>query len=268
MFPVALRLGELTITWYGVLAAAGFFVGVRWVIGRARRDGLSVIHVEWLAFWIIVAAIVGSRALFVLTQLPHYLEHPVEVFQPRQGGLVFLGGLVAAFAAGVIYIRTRRLPLWRYADAALPGVALGHAFGRLGCFAVGCCYGAAAPDLPWAIRFPQSAWQQIAPAGEAIHPVQLYAVAANLAIFAFLVFLHPRRRFEGQIGLAYLGLYSVARIMLEFFRGDGERGFLFEGILGRVLSTSQFTAGLVLIAAGVGYALLRRRATPPTAASP
>ncbi len=268
MFPVALRLGELTITWYGVLAAVGFFVAVRWVIGRARKDGLSVVHIEWLAFWIIVSAIVGSRGLFVLTQLPHFLDHPEEVFLPRDGGLVFLGGLVAAFATGVVYIRVRGLPLWRYADVIVPGVALGHAFGRLGCFAVGCCHGRAAPDLPWAVRFPQSAWRQIAPAGEAVHPVQLYEVAANLLIFVALVILHPRRRFTGQVGLAYLGLYGAARIVLEVFRGDDARGFLFEEQLGPLISTSQFTAGLVLLAAAVGYILLWRRSSPPTAPSP
>ncbi len=268
MFPVAFRVGELTITWYGILAATGFFLTVRLAIGRARRDGLSVAHIEWLAFLIIVSGVVGSRALFVLTQLPHYLTHPLEVFQPRQGGLVFLGGLFAAFVASALYIRLRRLPFWSYADAALPGVALGHAVGRLGCLAVGCCYGSPAPDVPWAVRFPESSWQQIAPVGEPLHPVQLYAVAANVAIFAALVVLDRHRRFPGQVGLAYLGLYGAARILLEMFRGDPERGFLFEGVLGPVISTGQFSAALLLSGSAVGYALLWRRARSATRSSP
>jgi phosphatidylglycerol:prolipoprotein diacylglycerol transferase len=268
VFPIAVRLGELPITWYGVLVAAGFFVGVRWTLGAARRDGLSGAHVEWLAFWVIVAAVVGSRALFVLTQLPHFLAHPAEIFQPRRGGLVFLGGLLAAVAVGALYMRLRRLPLLRYADLVAPGIALGHAIGRLGCLAVGCCYGTPAADLPWAVRFPVSEWEQIAPAGVPLHPVQLYEFGANLGIFALLLVLRPRRRFVGQIGLTYLALYGAARIVLEVFRGDGERGFVWQGVLGEAVSTSQFTAAMLLIAAVVGYALLRRRARAASGSTP
>jgi phosphatidylglycerol---prolipoprotein diacylglyceryl transferase len=268
VFPIALRLGELPITWYGVLAATGFFVGVRFAIGSARRDGLSPVHVEWLAFWVIVAGVVGSRALFVLTQLPHFAEHPAEVFLPRKGGLVFLGGLLAAIAVGALYMRLRKLPLLRYADAVAPGVALGHAIGRLGCLAVGCCYGAPAADLPWAVRFPQSDWEQIAPVGVPLHPVQLYELATNLAIFALLLALRPRRRFVGQVGLSYLALYSAARIVLEVFRGDGERGFVWESALGEAVSTSQFTSAAVLFAALVTCGLLWRRAGAASGSTP
>ncbi len=268
MLPIAFRLGDLPITVYGVLVALGFFVAVRWAIGNARRQGLSGAHVEWIAFIVIVAGVVGSRALFVATQLPHFMENPGEIFQPQKGGLVFLGALLAAVAAGAAYLRIRRLPLLRYVDALLPGVALGHAIGRLGCFAVGCCYGKPAPSLPWAVRFPVSEWEQIAPVGVPLHPVQLYAAGVNLAIFIALLALRDRRRFPGQIGLAYLALYSVARILLEAFRGDGERGFLWEQALGQAVSTSQFTSALVLLATAVGYVVLRRRARGASDSTP
>jgi phosphatidylglycerol---prolipoprotein diacylglyceryl transferase len=258
MFPVALRLGDLVITWYGVAVAVGFVAGVRWSVVRARDNGLSGPIIERLAFWLIVSAVIGSRLLYVLTDLPTYVAAPLQVFNPREGGLVFLGGLLGALVCAVICVHRWRLPFWRYADVGLPAVALGHAIGRLGCFAVGCCYGRPAPALPWAVTFPVSSWEQIAPVGVPLHPVQLYAAAANLALFAALAWWYPRRRFDGEPALLYLAVYSIDRIVLELFRGDEARGFVFSGVLGGGVSTSQFTSVLVLVGAGVGYLILRR----------
>ena len=258
MFPIALRLGDLSITWYGVLVAAGFLLSVRWATVHARRNGLSGEMVERLSFWIIVSAVVGSRLAYVLTDLPTYLASPVRVFDPREGGLVFLGGLLGALACTVAFIRIKKLEFWRYADVVLPTVALGHALGRLGCFAVGCCYGKPAPDLPWAVTFPVSAWEQIAPVGVPLHPVQLYAAGFNLALFVGLTAAYRRRRFDGQIALLYLGLYSAGRVVLELLRGDEARGFVLEGSLGQALSTGQSTSILVMVGASAGYAWLRR----------
>ncbi len=260
VFPVALRVGDLVITWYGVLVAAGFFAAVRWSMAVARRNGLRVAVIERLAFWCIVAAVAGSRLLYVVTELGYFLEHPLEVFNPRQGGLVFLGGLLGALAASVVVLGREREGLWRYGDVMLPSVALGHALGRVGCFSVGCCYGRAAPGLPWAVRFPESPWTQIAPAGVPLHPVQLYEAAVNLAIFAALTALYRRRRFDGQIALAYLLCYGLARMGLELLRGDELRGFVFREHLGPVLSTSQLTSALMVLAAAVAWPILARRA--------
>ena len=262
MFPIAFHLGDVTITWYGVLVAAGFLIAVRRAIVAARRDGLSGQMVERLAFWMIVAAVIGSRLAYVLTDLETYLANPALVVNPREGGLVFLGGLVAAVGVAALYVRHRGVSLARYADVMLPTVALGHAFGRVGCFAVGCCYGREAAGLPWAVRFPTSPWEQIAPVGVPLHPVQLYEAVVNLAIFASLTWWwHPRRRFDGQVGLLYLILYSVSRVVLELFRGDEARGFLFEPWLGTLVSTSQATSVVLGLGAVAGYAwMLRGRA--------
>ena len=263
MFPVALRLGDLVITWYGVAVAVGFVAAVRWSVVRARDNGLSGAMVERLCFWLIVSAVVGSRVLYVLTDLGTYLASPLQVFNPREGGLVFLGGLLGAIACGVYFVRRWELSLPRYADILLPAVALGHGIGRLGCFAVGCCYGRPAPDLPWAVTLPVSGWEQIAPPGVPLHPVQLYAAVANLALFAALAWWYPRRRFDGEPALLYLALYSVDRIVLELFRGDEARGFVLPELLGSAISTSQFTSVLVLTGAVAGYLILRRGSRRP-----
>jgi len=262
MFPIAFHLGDITITWYGVMVALGFVVAVRRAVVAANRNGLSGQMVERLAFWIIVAAVIGSRLLYVLTDLGTYLADPALVFNPREGGLVFLGGLAAAVGVSVLYVRRHQLSLARYADVMLPTVALGHAFGRVGCLAVGCCYGREAAGLPWAVRFPASAWEQIAPVGVPLHPVQLYEAAANLAIFGVLAWwCYPRRRFDGQVGLLYLILYSASRIVLELFRGDEARGFVLEAQLGALVSTSQATSVVIGAGAVAAYLWVRRRRT-------
>ncbi len=259
MFPVALRFGDLAITWYGVLVAAGFLLAVRWATVHARRNGLSGEMVERLSFWIIVSAVIGSRLLYVLTELPTYLASPVRIFDPREGGLVFLGGLAGALVCAVVFLRLKRLSFWQYADVMLPTVALGHAFGRLGCFAVGCCYGKPAPELPWAVTFPMSAWEQIAPVGVPLHPVQLYAVALNAALFVTLTTAYRRRLFDGQMALLYLGTYSLGRILLELFRGDEARGFVLEDRWGPLISTGQVTSAILLVTAVALYGWRRRR---------
>ncbi len=130
------------------------------------------------------------------------------------------------------------------ADLCGPAIALGQAIGRIGCFMAGDDYGSPT-HLPWAVTFthPDAAEIGGAPLGVPLHPVQLYESLICLAIFFFLVWMTRRKRFDGQIILLYSGLYAVARFLLEFVRGDADRGFL----LGGLLSTSQFIALAVLL---------------------
>ena len=106
-----------------------------------------------------------------------------------------------------------------------PSIAIGHFFGRIGCFFAGCCYGKAC-DLPWAIVFKDPL--SLAPIGFHLHPVQLYSSAANMAIFGFLWFYRTRTRIQGQLFWIYILIYGIIRAVLEFFRGD-PRGFLHDG---------------------------------------
>jgi phosphatidylglycerol:prolipoprotein diacylglycerol transferase len=145
-----------------------------------------------------------------------------------------------------------------------PGVAIGQAIGRLGCFAAGCCYGRAA-DVPWAVTFHDVyATRQVGtPIDTPLHPTQLYESAATLAIFIFLRWLSGRKRFDGQVTLAYILLYAVARFVIEFYRGDAARGM----VLGGWLSTSQFIAILMVLAVLFLYPYVLRKERPKTAAA-
>jgi phosphatidylglycerol:prolipoprotein diacylglycerol transferase len=185
------------------------------------------------------------------------------------GGLTYYGGFILASVVAFYRLKKDHFPFFRAADMAGFAIALGLAFGRMGCTLAGCCFGQPL-EAPWAVVFPkyspaaekQAQLGLIADAAHAslpVHPTQLYEAAGALAIASFLMlWLHPRKRYDGQIFIAFVGLYACLRFSLEFFRSD-DRGGLFG------LSTSQLIS---LVLAAVALAVnrwLRHRGNPETA---
>jgi len=171
----------------------------------------------------------------------------------------FYGGFIGALIASAIFFRRHpRLPFWRIADLCGPAIALGQAIGRIGCLMAGDDYGRPT-QLPWAVTFtdPDAARIGGAPLGVSLHPVQLYESIVCFGLFALLVRLSRHKRFDGQVILAYTLLYAVARFILEYFRGDADRGFVFGGLL----STSQFVA-TILGPVAIALWIVRRRSAP------
>ncbi|MBI4373536.1 MAG: prolipoprotein diacylglyceryl transferase [Deltaproteobacteria bacterium] len=227
MWPVLLEIplfGGIRIYTYGVLVALGFFAGVGWTVREGRKDQLSRDLILDLSFYIVLAALIGSRILYILTNLDQYVENPLDVLKVWKGGLVFFGGLLGALAVSFYYAKKMKIPFLKLADAFMPGIALGHAIGRLGCFASGCCHG-----RPWAgffsTTFPDLP-MTLAPAGIPLFPSQLMESFTALLIFLLLCFLRKRQKFIGQIFFAYLVVYSMSRILLEYFRSDLARSYL------------------------------------------
>jgi phosphatidylglycerol:prolipoprotein diacylglycerol transferase len=215
--PVAFEIGSFKVYWYGVCVALAFLAGIWTASRRGVRDGLAPAQIVDLGPWLIAGALVGSRLLYVLM---HWQEEFAagswaDVFNVRKGGLVFYGGFFGAALAGVTYVRRRRLPLWKVADALAPSVALGAVFGRTGCLLYGCCYGRET-DWPWAIHYPADHETQ----GRAVHPTPVYDLLLNLALFGVLAWAYRRKRFDGQTAACYLIGYAVLRSVVEFFRGD------------------------------------------------
>jgi phosphatidylglycerol:prolipoprotein diacylglycerol transferase len=184
-----------------------------------------------------------------------------------QSGGVFYGGLIGAFPVAWWYARKHALPPWRTADVLAPAVAIGQAIGRLGCFAAGCCYGRPA-DVPWAVTFRDAYASRTVgtPLDVPLHPTEIYEGIACLAIFFILTRMAGRKRFDGQVTLAYVLLYAVARFVIEFYRGDAVRGT----VLGGWLSTSQFIAILMAVAVALAFPFVarRNRLTPPPSPAP
>jgi phosphatidylglycerol:prolipoprotein diacylglycerol transferase len=255
--PLLFNLGDLKVHSYGLMVALGFLAALAWVRYRAPKEGLPAPAMIDLAFWLMLAAIVGSRLAFIAVDWPHYARDPVAVFKIWEGGLVFYGGLIACIFTAWFYLKRRSWSFWKVADVFMPGVALGHAFGRIGCFLAGCCYGRGCDPKAWyAVRFPGLP-ESLAPAGIPLFPVQLFEAGANLAIFVFLAWYSRKKAFDGQILLLYLITYALSRIVLELFRGDAERGYVIQGWL----STSQFLGVILLLAALVVLFLRRGRSS-------
>jgi len=274
---------ELPLHTYGLLMALAFLLGVVLAQREARRRGQDAERIADLAFWVLVAALVGSQVFYVALNPeeftgPRFMADPPFEHLPRilvvwRIGLVFYGGFAGAALAAFVYMRRHRMPFLAYADTIIPSVAFGHFLGRLGCFSAGCCWGCLAdPHLPWAVRFPPSSsvYQAFAGGGypgsylstdhlstAPVHPVQLYEAFGELAIFLLLVVaVRPRKRFHGEVLSAWLLAYALLRGVLEAFRGDLAR----HAVLG--LNSGQWSS-VAILAAG---ALLWLRAPRPAAA--
>jgi phosphatidylglycerol:prolipoprotein diacylglycerol transferase len=253
MYPILFKIGPLTIHTYGVILAIAFLTGISLAVRQAKVEGEDPEKIFDLCFYIVLAAILGSRLLFVLINYRFYLENPLNILKLWKGGLVFYGGLLGALAVGSWYIKRHQLPLWKLADILAPSIAVGQAIGRLGCFAAGCCYGKET-DVAWAVTFADP--YCLAPTGISRHPTQLYSSGTALLIFFLLLIVYRFHRFRGQVFWSYVALYSVGRFILEYFRTD-ERGVI--SLLGQTLSTSQFISGIAFVAAIAMLLFLRKR---------
>jgi phosphatidylglycerol:prolipoprotein diacylglycerol transferase len=271
MHPVLIKLPTLhlfgrtfepTLYTYGFLLAVAFLAGLFVVNRQAKKAGLDAARVTDMAVWVLIGGLVGAKLLLVALEWRFYVRNPREIVSILQSGGVFYGGLLGGIAAALFCVRRYALPGWRTADVLAPGLILGQAIGRLGCFAAGCCYGKPA-QVPWAITFRNpTAFRAVGtPMDTPLHPTQIYESLAAFLIFLGLLWLAPRKRFHGQVVLAYAVGYSVARFTIEFFRGDPDRGSVFGG----VLSTSQLIAILLVVGAGLVLPYLAKTQRVPPA---
>ncbi len=216
MHPILFRFGPLDIHTYGVLVAAGFLLGLMLAGRRAKAEGLDPQAVSDLGIWLIVAGMGGAKLFHVIFFWDEFIgawRH--EGLRSLREGFVFYGGFIGAVVATILFARKRGQPLWRLADLFAPCLALGHAFGRLGCFFNGCCYGSVC-HAPWAVKFPDNHLMRDQP----VHPTQLYEAMGNLVLFAALSAFSRRKRFDGQVWWWYVLAYGGLRFAIEFVRGD------------------------------------------------
>ena len=261
MHPRLITTPFFTLYTFGVLLASAYLAAFWWLTREGRREGLNVDALTSLGFWAIAGAIVGAKALMIVRDLPDYLAAPSSLFSwsVLSSAGDFYGGFIGALiAAAIFFWRDSRLPFWQTAVACGPAIALGQAIGLVGCFMAGDDYGRPT-HLAWAVTFSDLDAARIggAPLGVALHPVQLYESIVCAVLFVVLLRLKRRKHFDGEVILSYTLLYAVARFILEFFRGDADRGFVFGGLL----STSQFIA-VLLAPVAIGLWVARRQRTP------
>ena len=249
MFPQLFSYGSFALPTYGLLVASGFAIGLATALHLARREGLNKTAIYNLGIYVALAALLGAKLLLIVQDMDYYRQNTSALFSfsTIQSGGIFYGGLIGGIGMALWYGRRVRLPFLKTADAFAPGIALGHFFGRLGCFAAGCCWGEPT-TLPWGITFtnPHSHQTVGVPLGVALHPTQLYEAAAELAIFVFLYRLYRQKRFHGQILGWYLLLYPAARFIIEFVRSHSEAAYFG----GQMFSLAQW-AGLLLVSLAV-----------------
>jgi phosphatidylglycerol---prolipoprotein diacylglyceryl transferase len=247
MHPILFELGPIKIFTYGFMLAIAFLSAILVAAREAKRQGIPQGQFYDLCFYIIVAALVGSRLLFVILEPRFFLSHPLKLFALWEGGLDFQGGLFLALVVAFFYIR-RRGWSWRPTlDALALGAPLGQFFGRIGCFMAGCCYGTPT-HVPWAVVFTDPT--SLCPfRGEPLHPSQLYESALALGVFAFLYWFRTRKRYSGQLVLLYLCLAGLVRFIVEFFRSPMDyRGPLY---LGWMPLTQLIALALFLVCLGL-----------------
>jgi len=269
--PFLGSVGPVTVYSYGVLLAAAYLGGLQLAMIRARRRGLDQTRVLDLGIYIIISALIGAKLLLIVTDYRSFFDNPRGLLDLVRSGGVFYGGLIVAVAVALLYIRRVGLPLWTTCDVFAPGIALGHVVGRFGCFFAGCCWGKPT-DLPWGVHFTELGHEYTGvpiygPDGSDLylHPTQLYESFFMLAVFAFLYYLHRKKKFNGQVLIAYAIIYSIFRFCIEFIRDD-PRGDLFGLTSATGLSTSQLIS--LVVAVGSIVFLIFRLKRPPLIEAP
>lgn len=254
MFPIIEVFGH-EVGMYAVLAVLGAgALGLFFLFQcRSPREGQPKINFQDAVFMLIFAllgAVIGAKLLYFITSadvqwLPEqgFFENIGNMLRTLvEGGLVFYGGLIGALLGGVAYVLLFKAPVSNMIDMGFVGVPLFHAFGRVGCFMAGCCYGMEYHG-PLSVVFPANNAGG-APAGVELFPVQLVEACLNLVLWAMLTVVYRRSTRRWLPSGLYLVSYGVIRFVLEFFRGDLIRGSIFS------VSSSQFIS-FFIVAAGI-----------------
>lgn len=257
MYPVLFSFdffgSPISIHSYGVLIASGAFTAYLYISTVAKRElGIPKETIQALARVVIIAAVVGGKLLYYLEKPEFYFSPPSNMLVNFRTGFVFYGSLLFVIPSVIWFYRRHKLPVMPMLDIIAIGGVILHAFGRMGCFFAGCCYGAET-DGPIFITFSNEA--SIAPTNVHLHPTQLYSVTLLISIFIFLWMFKRHKHFEGQLFFIYIMLYAFGRGIIEIFRGDIRRGFIIEDLL----SHSQLISLILIAVVGIIYIRMLRK---------
>ncbi len=251
MHPFIFQIGAFKLPAYGLMVAAGYLSAIFYIFSKAQKAGFKREALSDLIFYTVLGGMLGAKLFYAVTYWQDFggsvAQKLYYVLRTFQYGFVFYGGLAGGTAAFLLTARRNRLPLPRAADLFAPALAVGHAFGRIGCFLAGCCHGLPAGGWP-GVTFTDPVCE-VNPAllGVPLHPVQLYEAAGNVLIFVMLNKALNRalagRLRPGTVICLYAVLYGALRFALEFLRGD-DRGVSTLG-----LSPGQLTSAAVGAAA-------------------
>lgn len=232
--------GPLNIHAYGVFLALAFLSGMTLAAREARQYGIKSETVIDMMIYIIICSIIGARIMYVILSYKEYRGDPLGTLEMYNGGLSFHGGAIGGSLAVILFSRWKKISVWTMADVCVPGLVLGAAVARLGCFFNGCCYGCAA-QVPWAVVFPNLH------DGVPRHPAMLYDMLLHLVLLGALFALKPIRKRKGDLLAFYLIGFSILRFITEIFRkGATGRVFLLDLTMAQWASFGILALGLAL----------------------
>lgn len=260
MYPEAIiNLGIIKISAYGVMNALGYIIAIFYLYKTQKKSEFknNTDFFDYI-FYLIIGALIGAKVFYMIFHWSgfygdNWFEKLIDAFKTFRSGFVYFGGFVGSVCAGLIFVKKRNFSIPKTADFTAPAIALGHMFGRLGCFLAGCCYGKISQSK-LAVKFTHP--ECLVPHhlhNIPLHPTQLYEIFANLIIFLTLHMFSNKKHRTGSIFIVYMMLYSIARFTIEFFRGDDRGTFILS------ISPSQIFSILVFITAILIYILVIRK---------
>lgn len=231
-----IQIGSFTIHSYGLFLAFSFLVGIYLARKRAVKFGEDPENVLSLAYYILISSIVGARLFYVVLNWSEFAGRRLDIINIFKGigGLIFYGGFILAVVVSILYMRAKKMNIWRTSDIIAPGLALGLGFTRIGCFLNGCCFGLPAGEFP-GIIFPAGSPAGASFPGIPLHPTQIYSSANGFILAAVLILAERHRSFDGYTFWLFTMIYGIFRLVIEMFRHQEE--WLLMGIQG--LSISQ-----------------------------
>lgn len=238
------------ISYYGICFIVGFAVALLAAVLRKRKN-INVLDLLCSFAFIVIGAIIGSKLLAILPYIGKIISGEISITAFLSGGFVFYGGFLGGVGALALYLKIYKLDFGEFFDLYAVSVPAGHAIGRVGCFISGCCYGIPHDGF---LSYVYTYDNHSAPVGVPLLPIQLIEAACLILLFIALEVLYYKRVRRWTCAVVYVYSYAALRFVLEFFRGDEIRGFLFG------LSTSQIIALLLVIALTVCLIVSKRRA--------
>jgi phosphatidylglycerol:prolipoprotein diacylglycerol transferase len=260
--PIAFQIGSVSVHWYGIMYALALVTGIAIAHWLVKKDKLPISsdQLDSYIWWVEIGVILGARLGYIIFYDPHtsyFLTHPWQIFNPFNSdgsfagisGMSYHGALIGFVAGSYLWCRKYKKSFLFMGDIAALAVPLAYIFGRIGNFINQELVGRAT-DVSWGIYVD----------GVLRHPSALYeAVLEGLFVFIILYFYRTKKAFDGQLGLMYIFLYGLARIIAENFRQpDPQLGFL--------LGTSWLTMGILIslafmIVSSLAYLYLQKLRT-------
>lgn len=247
MYNDLFTIGKFTITGYGTMIALGFLTAIFLTIYRAKKYNLNPDFVYDLTFAAIGGGLIGAKLLYIIVNIKEYIANPT-LFLDIKHGFVVYGGIIGGILTGLLICKIKKQSFWDYFDLIMPSVFIAQGLGRIGCLLAGCCYGRKYDGL-FHIVFKNSSF---APNNIPLFPSQICCSIYDFASGIILLILYNKFQKKCLASSMYLIFYGIGRFIIEFFRGDSARGFVF------TLSTSQFISIFIIII-GISILLLSNK---------